>query len=101
MNDRDEYRARPQSEPGSRKPTQQPYGVGRTMRHISFDSPTEYALQQALEILSSGDSVSIALLVKRAVRVYAENLLRSPEAYREAERAMVRQGARAARKEGA
>ena len=92
------YQDRPQSQPGSRKPTQAPYGVGRTMRHISFDNLTEHTLQQALEIISSGDQVSIGLLVKRAVRVYGENLLQSPESFREDERKAVRQGARVARK---
>ena len=92
------YQDRPQSQPGSRKPTQAAYGVGRTMRHISFDNPTEHTVQQALEVLSSGDQVSIGLLVRRAVRLYGENLLRSPEAFREYERNAVRQGARVARK---
>jgi hypothetical protein len=66
------------------------------MHHISFDNPSTHTLRQALEVLASGDQISIGLLVRRAVRLYAESLLRSPEAYREAERVAVRQGARRA-----
>jgi hypothetical protein len=95
------YQDRPQSQPGSRKPTQQAYGAGRTMHHISFDYPSVNTLRQALEILSGEDKVSIGLVVRRALRVYAESLLRNPEAYREAEREAIRQGARVARSQSA
>ena len=88
------YTDRPQSQPGSRKPTQAAYGAGRKMHHISFDYPSLRTLEHALEILSGEDRVSIGLVVRRALRVYAESLLRNPESYREAERVMVRQGAR-------
>lgn len=87
-----------QNIPGAIKPTQQRYASARVVRHIRLDDPTEHTLQQALSILSGTDRVSIGLLVRRALRVYAESLLRSPEAYREAEREAVRQGARKPRK---
>ena len=95
--DQDSYRARPQSQPGHRKPTQAAYGAGRTMRHLSFDHPTENTLRQAIEVLSGQDRVSINIVVRRALRFYAESLLRNPEAYREAEREAVRKGARIAK----
>lgn len=81
-----------QNKPGVIKPTQQRYGTGHIARHIHFDRPTESTLQQALQVLSGEDRISIGLVVRRALRVYAESLLRS-EAYLEAERKKVREGA--------
>ena len=95
MSDQQEaYRSRPQSQPGSRKPTQQAYGVGRTMRHISFDNPTSHTLNQALEILSSEDRISIGLLVRRAVQLYGASLAVAHPERIEAKREAVRKGAR-------
>ena len=80
------------------KPTQQAYGSTRVVRNIRLDNPTEHTLQQAIEILSGTDRVSIGLLVRRAITLYGAALLNNPETYREAERQAVRKGARIATK---
>jgi hypothetical protein len=95
------HSSRSQNIKGVLKPTQQKYDSARVVRHIRFDAPTDQTLYHALEILSGTDRVSIGLVVRRAINHYAESLLRSPEAYREAERAAVRKGARVARQSSA
>lgn len=90
--------SRAQNIAGVSKPTQQAYGTVSTVRHIRFDRPTENSLQQALEILSGPDQISISVIVRRALTLYGTVLMSNPGKV-ESERDEVRRGARLANKD--
>jgi hypothetical protein len=88
---------RAQNVSGVCKPTQQPYGLCSTVRHVRLDTVTENTLQQILILLANGDQVSIGLLMKRALNLYGAMLTSNPHSI-DREREAVRRGARLANK---